>query len=240
MSGRRSSSACRCRCRPGSFAGVIGPSGAGKTTLLKAILGLAARFSGEVRVQGEAIRPGEHPARVGYVPQVETVDWSFPATVNDVVLMGLSVKPGRLPWTSRALALRVADAIGGAAHLHDVAGRIHYDLAAAIDRLGRKDIADEGLVPLVPAVTVQVPAGRAARAWHTTSGMLLHAAQWSSTGSATARLRISNASPAERPPEPLASQRQSLQGTTPMAARSAMRASVAVMLALPIVSPQVV
>src|SRR3954451_20882949 len=65
----------------GAFAGIIGPSGAGKTTLLKTVLGLTNRFHGSVMVEGKSIGGHEHPQSVGYVPQVETVDWSFPATV---------------------------------------------------------------------------------------------------------------------------------------------------------------
>jgi ABC-type Mn2+/Zn2+ transport system ATPase subunit len=86
----------------GQFVGLIGPSGAGKTTLLRAMLGLAPRVDGEVRVAGSRVRPGKPPAGVGYVPQVETVDWAFPVTVENVVLMGRSGGIGRTPWPSKA------------------------------------------------------------------------------------------------------------------------------------------
>ena len=82
------------------FAGIIGPSGAGKTTLLKSIIGLAQRYSGEMFVNGKLLAGSSIPRDIGYVPQVETVDWSFPATVEHVVLMGLSTKPGLLPGMS--------------------------------------------------------------------------------------------------------------------------------------------
>ena len=85
----------------GAFAGVIGPSGAGKTTLLKTVLGLTTRFTGTVTVEGKSLAAHDHPVSVGYVPQVETVDWSFPATVENVVMMGLNQRPGRTPWASR-------------------------------------------------------------------------------------------------------------------------------------------
>jgi zinc/manganese transport system ATP-binding protein len=85
----------------GQFAGIIGPSGAGKTTLLKSILGLADRFSGQIVVDSVVHSGSSIPAGIGYVPQVETVDWTFPATVEHVVLMGLSSRPGRLPWPSK-------------------------------------------------------------------------------------------------------------------------------------------
>lgn len=69
----------------GKLAAVIGPNGAGKSTLLKAVLGLIPRASGEVCFWGEPRLPKN---RIGYVPQSESVDWDFPATVEDVVLMG--------------------------------------------------------------------------------------------------------------------------------------------------------
>jgi zinc/manganese transport system ATP-binding protein/zinc transport system ATP-binding protein len=85
----------------GRFVGLIGPSGAGKTTLLRAMLGAVRRVEGTVRVNGRAVRPGRPPAGVGYVPQVETVDWDFPVTVEDVVMMGRIGRMGPLPWPSR-------------------------------------------------------------------------------------------------------------------------------------------
>jgi zinc/manganese transport system ATP-binding protein/zinc transport system ATP-binding protein len=83
---------------PGQFAGIVGPSGSGKTTVLRAILGLADLYHGAVRFPstGDGKRP-----RIGYVPQLETIDWSFPVTVEQVVLMGLAAESGPLPWASR-------------------------------------------------------------------------------------------------------------------------------------------
>src|SRR4051794_25752119 len=78
---------------PGQFVGMIGPSGAGKTTLLRSMLGLVPRVRGAVHVGGKQVIPGRPPSGVGYVPQVETVDWGFPVTVENVVLMG---KIGRM------------------------------------------------------------------------------------------------------------------------------------------------
>jgi manganese/zinc/iron transport system ATP- binding protein len=76
--------------------GIIGPNGAGKSTLLKAILGLVPLASGDVRLLGE---PVERMRRlIGYVPQRESVDWDFPVTVLDVVLMGTY---GQLGWFRR-------------------------------------------------------------------------------------------------------------------------------------------
>lgn len=85
----------------GQFVGLIGPSGAGKTTLLRAMLGLVPRVSGAVQLGGRSVSPDRPPEAVGYVPQVETVDWNFPATVRDVVMMGRVRRMGLLPWPSR-------------------------------------------------------------------------------------------------------------------------------------------
>jgi manganese/zinc/iron transport system ATP- binding protein len=74
--------------------GVVGPNGAGKSTLLKAALGLVPIAGGDIRLFGspvDAVR-----GRVGYVPQRETVDWSFPVSVMDVVMMGTYARIGWL------------------------------------------------------------------------------------------------------------------------------------------------
>ena len=75
---------------------VVGPNGAGKSTLLKAILDLVPLTSGYVRVFGSTYE--EMRSRVAYVPQRESVDWDFPASVLDVVLMG---RYGRMGWFRR-------------------------------------------------------------------------------------------------------------------------------------------
>jgi zinc/manganese transport system ATP-binding protein/zinc transport system ATP-binding protein len=85
----------------GQFVGLVGPSGAGKSSLLKAMLGSLPRVAGSVVVGGAPVVPGRPPAGVGYVPQVETVDWTFPVTVEDVVTMGRVRRMGPLPWPSR-------------------------------------------------------------------------------------------------------------------------------------------
>ena len=70
----------------GTLLAVVGPNGAGKSTLLKVMAGLLRPWRGRVEVLGAP--PGREAARVAYVPQAETVDWHFPVTVGDVVMMG--------------------------------------------------------------------------------------------------------------------------------------------------------
>ncbi len=71
---------------PGKAYGILGPNGAGKSTLFKAILGLVEANSGQVSINDKPIE--EQRKEVVYVPQKNEVDWSFPATVLDIVLMG--------------------------------------------------------------------------------------------------------------------------------------------------------
>jgi manganese/zinc/iron transport system ATP- binding protein len=80
----------------GKLVGIVGPNGAGKTTLIKAVLGLLPLASGKVEIYG---KPYDQQRRlIGYVPQRESVDWDFPVTVRDVVLMGTY---GQLGWVRR-------------------------------------------------------------------------------------------------------------------------------------------
>ena len=74
--------------------GIIGPNGAGKSTLLKASLGLVPLAGGRIRFFGRPF--ADVRGRVGYVPQRETVDWDFPVSVADVVLMGTYAQLGWL------------------------------------------------------------------------------------------------------------------------------------------------
>jgi len=79
---------------PGQFVGLVGPSGAGKTSLLKLILTLLTPREGQI----QRVRPD---LRITYVPQIETVDWSFPVTAEEVVLMGLDHRQNIWPWPRR-------------------------------------------------------------------------------------------------------------------------------------------
>jgi ABC-type Mn2+/Zn2+ transport system ATPase subunit len=72
--------------RPGTLTGLIGPNGAGKSTLIKVILGLHRPWRGSVRVLAGDV--GEVRGRIGYMPQIELVDWEFPVSVEDLVTLG--------------------------------------------------------------------------------------------------------------------------------------------------------
>ncbi|TAM57730.1 ABC transporter ATP-binding protein [bacterium] len=98
---------------PGQVLGVIGPNGSGKSTLLKATAGLLRVSSGTLLVFGR--EPADlAPGSVAYVPQIEAVDWHFPATVRDIVSMGRFPKIGRLRRFSardRALVDQALEAV---------------------------------------------------------------------------------------------------------------------------------
>lgn len=76
----------------GAIIGIIGPNGAGKSTLIKSIMDLIPQSSGYIKIFDQPI--DEVRDRLSYVPQKETVDWDFPASVLDVVLMGRYAKLG--------------------------------------------------------------------------------------------------------------------------------------------------
>jgi len=83
----------------GEFVGVVGPNGAGKSTLLNAILGLAPVVRGEILLGGRKIAAARRD--VAYMPQREAVDWTFPITIEDVVMMGRQLQIGWFRHASR-------------------------------------------------------------------------------------------------------------------------------------------
>lgn len=84
----------------GKLIGIIGPNGAGKSTLIKTILGLVPRASGDISIYGKDYK--DQRTRIGYVPQRGTVDWDFPTSALDVVLMGRYGRIGLLKRPKKA------------------------------------------------------------------------------------------------------------------------------------------
>jgi manganese/zinc/iron transport system ATP- binding protein len=103
----------------GRLTAVVGPNGAGKSTLIRAIMGLVPLASGHVRIFGQPVRKGR--SLVAYVPQRESVDWDFPTSAFDVVLMG---RYGQLPLfrrprrRDRDIAMQSLDRVGMADLAH--------------------------------------------------------------------------------------------------------------------------
>lgn len=84
----------------GKLIDIIGPNGAGKSTLIKTILGLVPRASGDISIYGKDYK--DQRTRIGYVPQRGTVDWDFPTSALDVVLMGRYGRIGLLKRPKKA------------------------------------------------------------------------------------------------------------------------------------------
>ncbi|TFV97631.1 metal ABC transporter ATP-binding protein [Algoriphagus kandeliae] len=103
----------------GKLIGILGPNGAGKSTLIKAIMGLIQPSSGYVKIFDQDLDNVRN--KISYVPQRESVDWNFPASVLDVVLMGtygklgLFKRPGK---KEKELALSCLEKVGMTAYVH--------------------------------------------------------------------------------------------------------------------------
>lgn len=109
----------------GRLVGIIGPNGAGKSTLIKAAMGLVQPISGSIDFFGHPLKAVRQ--RIAYVPQRESVDWDFPITVRDLVLMG---RYGRLGLFRRPRAA-------------DLAAVLHY-----LDQVGMSAYADRQISQL--------------------------------------------------------------------------------------------
>ncbi|MDI9641798.1 metal ABC transporter ATP-binding protein [Geitlerinema splendidum] len=102
-----------CAVQAGRLTGIIGPNGAGKSTLLKAMLGLVPIQQGTVLYQDQPL--WDQLDRVAYVPQRSQIDWRYPATVWDVVMMGRVPKTGwfqRFSTRSRRIASQALERVG--------------------------------------------------------------------------------------------------------------------------------
>ena len=109
----------------GRLVGIIGPNGAGKSTLIKAMLGLVPSTHGTVTYQGKPLM--EQLDRVAYVPQRSQIDWSYPATVWDVVMMGRVIKTGwwrNFSPTSRHVAAAALERVGMTAYRNRPIGQL--------------------------------------------------------------------------------------------------------------------
>lgn len=135
----------------GQLVGLVGPSGAGKTTLLRVVLGQVPVQQGTVRVAGNRVRD-RSPRGIGYVPQLETINWNFPVTVEETVLMGRATSSGPWPWASRAdrdAMAGILDRLGLKAyarrHIRDLSGgqQQRVFLARALLRSPRLLLLDE-------------------------------------------------------------------------------------------------
>jgi zinc/manganese transport system ATP-binding protein/zinc transport system ATP-binding protein len=136
---------------PGEFVGIVGPSGSGKTTLLRVLLGDLPLYAGSAHVEGREVGSGGRPS-IGYVPQLQTIDWNFPVTVEEVVLMGRATSSGPWPWPrreDRAEMLRILERLGIAdqrkRHIRNLSGgqQQRVFLARALIRNPRILLLDE-------------------------------------------------------------------------------------------------
>ncbi|WP_151409819.1 metal ABC transporter ATP-binding protein [Anaerococcus sp. Marseille-P9784] len=108
-----------------SITAIIGPNGAGKSTLIKGILNLQKKLSGSVLIMGKSF--DEVKKKIAYIPQTASVNWDFPTTVQDVVLMGRYVHLGWLKRPTKA----------------------DYDLARkALEKIGMQDFEDRQISEL--------------------------------------------------------------------------------------------
>jgi zinc/manganese transport system ATP-binding protein len=132
--------------RAGQLTGLVGPTGSGKTTVLKALLGLVHPWQGEVHVFGTSVTRATR-ACIGYVPQVETLDWQFPVTAEQVVLMGAYRGMSWLPWcrpSERWAAFQLMEQLGIAEcigqHIRELSGGQQQRVFLARALLGKPQL----------------------------------------------------------------------------------------------------
>jgi ABC-type Mn2+/Zn2+ transport system ATPase subunit len=119
----------------GEFVGIVGPSGSGKSTLLKAVAGSVEPIAGRIERASDL--------SIGYVPQVETVNWYFPVTVREAILMA-RIDGRRLPWPSKQEVMEAQEVLerlglAGLAdrHIRELSGGQQQRVFIARAMLGR-------------------------------------------------------------------------------------------------------
>jgi manganese transport system ATP-binding protein len=111
----------------GQIVGLLGMNGSGKSSFFNALMGLAKMDAGEVRLFGGSAKRARLANRVAYVPQSESVDWDFPISVREVVMMGRYGTLGitRQPWAAdRKAAAAAIDRVGLTALAHRQIGAL--------------------------------------------------------------------------------------------------------------------
>jgi zinc/manganese transport system ATP-binding protein len=113
---------------PGQFMAIVGPNGGGKTTLLRTILSMIPVTQGKVFFQGQDTQRSSMQ-RIGYVPQLETIDWNFPITVEEVISMGFFTKNRWIGGISAAERHKLRDLMTrlkldglGSRHIRELSG----------------------------------------------------------------------------------------------------------------------